>query len=89
MFHYKGGDQPKNGIFLNLTDWQIVTLPSADNILPGNADREYLRLPAILFVPLALGMGGAYVMYLPFIGFAVVFHALAKATGRTLRSLII
>ncbi len=87
MLKHNGGDNTKGGFYLKKGEWEIVTVEADNGTLPGGTECEYLRLPAILFVPLAMVMGALYVIFLPFIGFAMLFAMIAKKAAYGLRAL--
>jgi hypothetical protein len=78
---HKGGSEIKGGFFWKKGDWEIVTVEGKRGVLPGTAKVEYLRIPTILFIPVALTISIAYVIFLPFVGFAMM----AKVVTRKLR----
>lgn len=80
---HKGGNEVKGGFFWKKGDWEIVTVEGRRGRLPGTEEAEYLRIPALLFIPVALTLGAAYVIFLPFIGFAM----LAKVIVQKLRAM--
>ena len=87
MLNHKGGENTKGGFYLKKGEWEIVTVEGKNGTLPGGVECEYIKLPALLFVPLAMVMGGLYVIFLPFIGFAMLFTMIAKKAARGLRAL--
>jgi hypothetical protein len=87
MLNHKGGNNTKGGFYLKKGEWEIVTVEGKNGTLPGGLECEYIKLPAILFVPLAMVMGALYVMFLPFIGFAILFAMIAKKAVYGLRAL--
>ena len=61
-------------------------VPKQGGILPGDAADKYLRVPVLALLVLAPMMGAVYAMFLPFIGFAMLFSFLGKkAFGVTRR----
>lgn len=92
MLKKRGGGRVKGGFYWDLAKWTILTIPREGGFLPGGPERGYLRIPALLLLLLAPAMGGLYVLFLPFIGFAMVLHAagraLGKALGRALMGLV-
>lgn len=64
----------------------MTTLPRQGGILPGSHDDQYLKVPVLALLVLAPMMGGLYVMFLPFIGFALVFSYLGRRTGAVLHT---
>ncbi len=81
-----GGTNVRSGFYWNLRKWEMVTLPRQGGILPGGQDDQYLRIPVVALLLLAPMMGGLYVMFLPFIGFALVFSYLGRKTGAVVYS---
>ena len=82
MLNYKGGNQTKGGFYLKKGEWEIVTVEGKNGILPGGNECEYMRVPGLVIVPLAVTLGGAFVIFLPFIGFAMLFTMIATKAGK-------
>ena len=80
----KGGSQTKGGLYWKKGEWEVVTVQGKSGILPGREDVEYRRIPMVLFAPVALIMGLAFYLFLPFIGFAMLISLLVKKIGRML-----
>jgi hypothetical protein len=78
-----GGTQAKAGFYWNLRTWAITTLSGEGGTLPGGEGDRYLRLPTLAMLVLAPVMGGLFVVFLPFIGFAVLFTHLARKGTRS------
>jgi hypothetical protein len=81
-----GGTAAKNGFYWNLGKWEMTMVPKQGGILPGGASDRYLKVPVIALLVLAPMMGAVYAMFLPFIGFAMLFTFLGKkalAMGRS------
>ncbi len=81
-----GGTAAKNGFYWNLGKWEMTMVPRQGGILPGGASERYLKVPVVALLVLAPLMGAAYAMFLPFIGFAMLFTFLGKkalAMGRS------
>ncbi|HKT11974.1 MAG TPA: hypothetical protein VJW77_09135 [Terriglobia bacterium] len=74
----KGGSKTKGGLYWKKSEWEIVTVEGKQGTLPGAEDTEYVRIPGTLFAPLALILGLAFYLFLPLIGFAMVFSVLGK-----------
>jgi hypothetical protein len=73
MRTYEGGASVKSGFYWDLGAWSLTTRSGNGGILPGGPDRRYVKVPVPVVLLLAPVMGGLYVMFLPFIGFAMVF----------------
>jgi hypothetical protein len=81
-----GGTAARNGFYWNLGKWEMTMVPKQGGILPGGAAERYLKVPVVALLVLAPLMGAAYAMFLPFIGFAMLFTFLGKkalAMGRS------
>jgi hypothetical protein len=77
----KGGSETKSGFYWKKGDWEIVTVEGKRGTLPGTEKTEYLRIPTLLFVPVAMVISVVYVIFFPFVGFAM----LGKVVARKLR----
>ena len=75
MKTYTGHQEAESGLYLNLKTWSIATL-EADGPLPGDAGVTYRRVPMLLMLAAAPLLGLAFVMFLPFIGFAMIAQLL-------------
>ena len=73
-----GGSRTQDGFYWKRGNWEIITVEGEDGRLPGTADTEYLRIPTILFGPLALLFGFSFYIFLPVIGLAMVLIFVAK-----------
>jgi hypothetical protein len=82
----KGGSNAKGGMYWKKGEWEIVTVEGENGTLPGTEDLEYLRIPGILFGPVALIMGLAFYLFLPFIGFAMLLSVIVKKIASRLMS---
>lgn len=81
-----GGTAAKTGFYWNLGKWEMTMVPRQGGILPGGAGDRYLKTPVVALLVLAPLMGAVYAMFLPFIGFAMLFAFLGKkalAIGRS------
>ena len=85
MITYDGGTSVKSGFYWDLKAWSLTTRSGKGGILPGGPDRRYVKVPIPMVLLLAPVMGGLYVMFLPFIGFAMVFAYAMRGVGLGLR----
>ena len=86
MLKRTGGSNVRSGFYWNLGKWEMAAMPRQGGLLPGGADDRYLKVPVIALLFLAPVMGGLYVMFLPLIGFALVFGYLGRRGGTVLRT---
>lgn len=83
MRKLEGTTAVKGGFYFNRNAWEIVVVPGKAGVLPGEPTTTYFKVPALGLFLLAPVMGGLYVLFLPFIGFAMLFHQLGKLAART------
>jgi hypothetical protein len=76
-----GGRKAEAGIYWNKGSWDLVTLSGKGGVLPGGPTHEYVRIPAVALLAVAPLMGATYVVFLPFIGFAMLADYLGKKAG--------
>ena len=85
MFRHRGGESVKGGYYWCRGSWRVEAVEGAAGMLPGDATREYVRVPVLLMIPFALVLSVAFVLFLPLIGFGVLAEWLfsqARATWR-------
>ncbi len=87
MLKYKGGNPAKNGFYWKKGEWEIVPVEGENGRLPGGIEDEYIKVPALLLVPAALMLSVLFVIFLPFIGFAMLFVLIGMKAGRGLGAL--
>jgi len=75
---YQGGASVKGGFYWNTAELEVVTVDGKNGPLPGGPTQNYLKVPALALIPLAMGFSALYVMFLPFIGFAMVFSLIVR-----------
>ncbi len=77
MAKYTGGSLVKGGYYWNPKSWAVEVVPSEGGRLPLEGAR-YVRVPfPALFVIVPL-LGALFLMFLPFIGFAMFAYAIVK-----------
>jgi hypothetical protein len=81
-----GGQKTEGGIYWNKGSWDLVTLSGkAGGVLPGASTQEYVRVPTLALLAVAPLMGASYVVFLPFIGFAMLAEFLGKKAGASVK----
>ena len=78
MASHRGGETARAGFYWSPGEWRMVTIEKEGARLPGPAEERFVRLPTVAMLVLAPVMGGLFVMFLPFIGFAIVARYLAR-----------
>ena len=72
----KAGDAAKVGFYFNTKTWEMDLHRKDGDALPGDAGEVYVRVPALALLFLGPAMGFFFVIFLPFIGFALVVREL-------------
>ena len=72
MTKYTGGETVKAGFYWHAARWGAEIVPAAGGTLPGEATEGYYRIPWPALLVAAPVMGGAFAMFLPFIGLALL-----------------
>jgi hypothetical protein len=78
MAKHTGGMQVQGGYYWNPRNWEVEVVPSEGGRLKAPADSKYVKVPfPALFVIVPL-LGALFLMFLPFIGFALFAYAIVK-----------
>lgn len=72
MFSHTAGETVKSGYYWSRRGWRFEVVQPPAGVLPGEGGTTYVRVPLPLMIPLALLMGGGFVLFLPLIGFGVM-----------------
>lgn len=72
MTRYHGGEEVKAGFYWNPAGWEITTTKKGAT-LPGPKGTRYLRIPTILLMVVGPVLGALMVVFLPLIGFVMLF----------------
>ena len=91
MLSYKGGHRAGRGTYWDLRNGRRIDVAD-EALLPGDASATYFKIPSGLMLLSGPIIGLAYVIFLPFIGIAVVagvagrklFEATANLIGKSL-----
>jgi hypothetical protein len=76
--HEESRRNGESGLLLQHQNLGDGSSPHEGAALPGEAGDRYVRVPAVALLLLGPAMGFFFVVFLPFIGFALVFRELAK-----------
>ena len=71
MKHYRAHDTVDEGFYWNPRRLAFKSLEERGR-LPGEAGDAYVRIPALLVLPMGLAVSLAYVIFLPLIGFLML-----------------
>ena len=78
MAKYTGGMQVEGGYYWNPRNWEVEVVSPEGAKLKGAAEAKYVKIPfPALFVIVPL-LGALFLMFLPFIGFALFGYAIVK-----------
>ncbi len=92
MKRYSGANEVPGGYYFNPRTWSIAVVSGDRGMLEGNPSDRLVRLPLLAVLPLALALSLVFVMFLPFIGFALLAYSVGRpaATGglRLVRNLM-
>jgi hypothetical protein len=84
MRTYTTPTRVKGGFYLNRDDWTMFVAPAEGAELPGNPGARHLRFPTVAMLVAAPVLSMAFVVFLPFIGIAMVARAGVDAAARAL-----
>ena len=78
----RAGEAAKVGFYFNLRSWEMDLHRKDGGALPGGEQDRYMRVPAVALLFLGPVMGFFFVIFLPFVGFALVVRELShRAAG--------
>ena len=75
-----GGETVKGGFYWNLAKWDATFVEGRAGVLPGDGRDDYRRIPVALALLAAPLMGALFVIFLPFIGIALMLKQMGVAT---------
>ena len=76
MIKRYGSQCVRKGYYWDVGRWKFILIERDGDSLPGPSSCLYLQLNIFEWCALAAFMGGIYVMFLPLVGFVVVFTAI-------------
>jgi hypothetical protein len=85
MKELKGGTKVPGGFYFHRGNWEITVVKGEKGVLPGNDETTWVRIPTLAMLAGAPVMGGLFVVFLPFLGFAMLFNHLGKKAASGLR----
>ena len=75
---FTAGAMVKGGFYFNRDKLDLVAVSGKEGTLPGGEGQRFFRVPALAVVALAPVLGGLFVVFMPFIGFALVLQHLGR-----------
>lgn len=89
MKRYASGTKVGQGFYWNVGRWELANIPAGGGELAGEAGDGFVKLPFLLALVIAPLMGLLYVMFLPFIGFAMLLATIVKGVARGVHRLVV
>ena len=82
-----GGEAAESGFYWHRRRWEIVSFEAGAGTAPleGGPGDAYLKVPAAVALAIAPLMGGLFAMFLPLIGFLMVFREVGARAVRAVR----
>lgn len=74
----EGGTKVGGGFYFEKKSWELAVVSGKEGVLPGTAKNEYVKVPTVVLLAVAPLYSATYVLFLPFIGFALFFREMAK-----------
>jgi hypothetical protein len=75
MTRYQGGSTVPGGYFLDLQHWSFKAVSGDVGQLPGDEKAQYVKVPLVAVIPGVLLISLAFLVFFPFIGFALTAQA--------------
>jgi hypothetical protein len=82
---YKSGSAVPSGYYLNVSQWAVVPVATDGGALPEGKG-EWRSIPTVAALALVPILGATFLMFLPLIGFAMLFQAAAAPVLRAFRT---
>jgi hypothetical protein len=81
-----GGNAVKSGYYLSKANWEFFPVEHDGQRLPGTSAEHYVQLPLAAVLVVMPVLGGLMVVFLPFIGLALMAQAAVKPLTGIFRS---
>jgi hypothetical protein len=72
---YKAGHRVPGGFYFDMHDWTMRVVPREGDVLVGGDEARYRAFPTMMLLVAAPVLSFAFVLFLPFIGLALVAKA--------------
>lgn len=87
MLRYHGGEQVRKGSYWDRKTGEVIHVGPEGSRLPGGADVRYWKMSEAAMVVLGPLLGLLYVVFLPLLGFLMLFYHIARFLAQSTRSL--
>lgn len=78
MKRYEGGNEVKGGFYFNTRQKDLVTVEKDFGMLPGDETDTYVKVPLLFMLTAGPVIGLIYVIFLPFVAFAMILSVAGK-----------
>jgi len=78
MTTFRGSTNVEAGYYFSMTSWNVQVVPPEGGTLAGPATGKFLRIPFPLLFAVVPFVGLAFLIFLPFIGFALFAYAIVR-----------
>ncbi len=78
MTRYTGSTQVSGGYYWSPRSWEVEVVPQEGGRLKGAPDAKYVKVPFPLLFVIVPVLGGLFLIFLPFAGFALFAYAVVK-----------
>jgi hypothetical protein len=85
MKRFHGGTKAEPGFYWSTGRWAVETVSERPAVLAGPPEETYVRIPMLAMLAVAPVMGGLFAVFLPLIGFVMVFRELGRGIARRTR----
>jgi hypothetical protein len=75
-----GGETVEGGFYWNMANWDATFVEGERGVLPGTTADVFRRIPVVAALLAAPIMGALFVMFLPFIGIALLLQQAGLAS---------
>ncbi len=81
MKKFNGGSSVSGGYYWHTQKWEVMPIKDETGVLPGDKGDTFVKVSIPMLLVLAPAIGGAYALFLPFIGFAMATYAFGRKIG--------
>lgn len=86
MKYFKSNEEVKGGFYFNEKEWDITVVNGEKGILDGKVGEQFVKLSPLTLLIIAPLLGAGFVIFLPAVGFAMLFEEIGRRAVMTYRS---
>jgi hypothetical protein len=83
---HKAGERVPGGLYFNTHDWTMRVVPREGGALGGGDEARYCAFPTVMMLVAAPVLSFAFVIFLPFIGLALMAKAIVDRAATLLHA---